>query len=63
LLVDLIPRLQVNPLTRTVSAAWSGVATGALTGERTSEDFDAAIDQMFTLSPYLASDTVIVTPH
>jgi hypothetical protein len=62
LIVDLIPTLSVNPLDKTVTAAWSGVATGALTGKRTSADMDAAIDQMFLLSPYLRSDTLLVNP-
>ena len=62
ILVDMIPTLSVNPLAKTVNAAWSGVATGALTGNRTAADFDAAIDQMFLLSPYLRSDSLIVNP-
>ncbi len=62
LIVDLIPTLSVNPLGKTVTAAWSGVASGALTGNRTAADFDAAIDQMFLLAPYLRSDSVIVNP-
>ena len=64
LIVDLIPTLQVNPLKagKTVNAAWSGVATSALTGDRSAAQLDAAIDQMFLLSPYLRSDSLIVTP-
>ena len=62
LLVDLIPTLSVNPLGKTVTAAWTGVATGTLTGNRTASELDAAIDQMFLLSPYLRSDSLIVNP-
>ena len=61
-IVDLIPTLSVNPLDKTVSAAWSGVATGTLTGNRTAADMDAAVDQMFALSPYLQSDSLRVNP-
>ena len=63
IVVDLIPRLSVNPLGRTVNSAWAGVATTILNGTTTSASITAAIDQMFTLSPYLFSDTPVVTPH
>ena len=53
-IVDLIPTLQINPLiSTTIRSAWAGVATGLLNANRTTADINAAIDQMFILSPYL----------
>lgn len=62
LIVDLIPRLNVNPVNKTVSSAWLGVATNAIGSQTTTASITAAIDQMFTLSPYLRSDSLIVNP-
>jgi hypothetical protein len=63
LIVDLIPTgPQINPLNRTVSSAWLGVATNAVGTRTTAATITAAIDQMFVLSPYLRSDTLIVNP-
>jgi hypothetical protein len=53
IIVDLIPVATVNPLTQSISSAWAGVATGLLNANRTASDINAAIDQMFILSPYL----------
>ncbi|HTI65130.1 MAG TPA: DUF4136 domain-containing protein [Gemmatimonadaceae bacterium] len=64
LIVDLIPTLQVNPLDKSIKSAWAGVATAAVLDQNsiTSSTVQAAIDQMFALSPYLVAGPV-VTPH
>jgi hypothetical protein len=62
LVVDLIPTLSVNPLSRSIASAWAGVATTAITGAATAASLNAAIDQMFLLSPYLRADSLIVNP-
>jgi len=56
LIVDLIPTVTVNPLSRNVSSAWAGVATALLGLDNiNSTTITAAIDQMFALSPYLTA--------
>ena len=56
--VDLIPTLSVNPLNRTVTSAWAGVASGALVdGSVTATNIINGIDQMFAQSPYLVAGT------
>lgn len=55
--VDLIPTLSVNPLSRSVSSAWAGVATGLLNGTLTTDVINNAIDEMFRQSPYLTAAT------
>ena len=59
LIVDLIPTSSVNVATRTIRSAWAGVATGLFNGVIDASTANAAIDQMFALSPYL---TVTITP-
>ena len=54
LIVDLIPTSSVNVATRTVRSAWAGVASALFSGVVDANAVDAAIDQMFALSPYLA---------
>jgi hypothetical protein len=58
LLVDLIPSASVNDSTKTITAAWSGIATSLLNGLVTSATVGAAIDEMFVQSPYLQADTL-----
>lgn len=61
LIVDLIPTLQVNPLDKSIRSAWAGVATAAVSDPAniTESMVRAAIDQMFTLSPYLVAGPVV----
>jgi hypothetical protein len=58
LLVELIPTLSVNPLNQSVNAAWAGVATAVLNNQVTAAGLNAAIDQMFNLSPYLQANQI-----
>jgi hypothetical protein len=58
LIVELIPTLSVNPLNQSVNAAWAGVATAVLNGQGTDARLNAAIDQMFNLSPYLHANQI-----
>ena len=58
LLVDLIPTLQINPLSKTIQSTWTGVATALMNSAVTDADVEAAIDQMFILSPYLSAPQV-----
>jgi hypothetical protein len=53
--VTLIPTLSVNPLGRSVTAAWAGVATSLLNGTLTTTSVNNAIDEMFRQSPYLTA--------
>ena len=64
LIVDMIPTVSVNPLDKSIRSVWAGVATSAVTDSSaiTASAVQAAIDQMFTLSPYLVAGPV-VTPH
>jgi hypothetical protein len=55
LIVDLVPTLSVNPLGKTISSAWAGVAAALLNGTVTSTTVTDAINQMFALSPYLTA--------
>jgi hypothetical protein len=57
LIVQLIPTLSVTPADNQIRAAWAGVATALMTGNITSDDVLAAIDEMFVLSPYLRAGT------
>lgn len=62
LIVDLIPTAEVNPLGKSIRSAWAGVAASGLLDQVTASEVQAAIDQMFNLSPYLVAGPV-VTPH
>lgn len=64
LIVDLIPTVTVNPLDKSIRSEWAGVATSAVAegSSITASQVQAAIDQMFNLSPYLVAGPV-VTPH
>jgi len=59
--VTIVPTsdVQVNPLTRDIKAVWAGVATGLLNPDvnpsLTQDVIQAAINQMFVLSPYLVN--------
>jgi hypothetical protein len=55
IVVDLIPTLipSQHIATKTVSGAWTGVATGLLDGTTSTTEVQNAIDRMFTVSPYL----------
>jgi hypothetical protein len=55
LVVDLIPTSSVNTTTRTIQSAWTGVAASLLDGTITQSTIDAAVDEMFRLSPYLTA--------
>lgn len=55
--VTVIPTTTVNPLNKTVSSAWAGVATALLNGTITTDIVNAAIDEMFRQSPYLTAPT------
>jgi hypothetical protein len=55
LIVDLVPTLSVNPLGKTISSAWAGVAAALLNGTVTATTVTDAINQMFALSPYLTA--------
>lgn len=55
--VDLIPTVTVNPLARSVTSAWAGVATALLNGTITTDNVNNAIDEMFRQSPYLTAPT------
>lgn len=55
LVIDIIPTATVNPLGRTVSAAWTGLATTLLNGTTTNATVAAAIDEIFAKSPYLVA--------
>jgi hypothetical protein len=55
LVVDLIPTTTVNPLGKTVTSAWAGVATALLNGTITTDGINNAIDEMFRQSPYLTA--------
>jgi hypothetical protein len=57
LVVDLIPTSTVNTTNRTIKSAWTGVATSLLDGTINQSTIDAAIDEMFRLSPYLTAST------
>lgn len=59
LIVEIIPTTSVNTTSRTIRAAWAGVASAALAGSVDANRVAEAVDQMFALSPYLvASGTV-----
>src|SRR5262249_6986897 len=51
LVVDLIPTSSVNTTARTIKSAWTGVASSLLDGTINQSTIDAAIDEMFRLSP------------
>ena len=65
IVVTIVPTndVQINPLTRDIKAAWAGVATGLLNPDLDDDDdveltqdvIQAAINQMFVLSPYLVN--------
>jgi hypothetical protein len=55
LVVDLIPTASVNPTTRTIRSAWTGVAASLLDGTIDDNTINAAVDEMFRLSPYLTA--------
>ena len=55
LVVYLIPTASVNPTNRTIKSAWTGVASSLLDGSINESTIDAAIDEMFRLSPYLTA--------
>jgi hypothetical protein len=64
IVVTIVPTntVQINPLTKNINAAWAGVATGLLNQNSDSDDhpltqdvIQAAINQMFVLSPYLVN--------
>jgi uncharacterized protein DUF4136 len=55
LVVDLIPTSSVDVATRTIKSAWTGVASSLLDGTINDNTVDAAIDEMFRLSPYLTA--------
>jgi hypothetical protein len=55
LLVTIVPTLSVNPLSKQISAAWAGAATGLLNGEITATTVQNAVDIMFQQSPYLTA--------
>jgi hypothetical protein len=55
ILVTLIPTLSVNPLAKSITPAWAGVATGLLNGTVTSTTITNAVDAMFAQSPYLTA--------
>jgi hypothetical protein len=55
LLVDLIPTSEVNPTTRSIRSAWTGVAASLLDGDINQSTINTAIDEMFRLSPYLTA--------
>ena len=55
LVVDLIPTSSVNATARTIKSAWTGVAASLLDGTIDTNTIDAAIDEMFRLSPYLTA--------
>jgi hypothetical protein len=52
-LVTLVPTVTVNPLARQLNAEWAGSATSLLDGGATENLVKAAVDEMFTQSPYL----------
>jgi len=58
LLVTIVPTVTVNPLSKSITAAWVGAAT-ALLGDQsaavTSAVITGAIDEMFVQSPYLTA--------
>jgi hypothetical protein len=54
-LVTIVPTVTVNPLAKQISAEWAGTATALLDGGISKSDVQAAIDQMFTQSPYLVA--------
>jgi hypothetical protein len=56
IIVDLIPTLSVQPVSRMVQSAWAGAATGLLNQNVEVDDINDAIDEMFLLSPYMRSD-------
>jgi hypothetical protein len=60
LIVDLIPTVQVNPTTRTVRSAWTGVATTLLASSVNTANINAAIDEMFRQSPYLTAPAPVL---
>jgi hypothetical protein len=53
LVVDMIATRSVQPVSQRISSVWAGAAAAALTGAVTDGQIDAAIDEMFALSPYL----------
>jgi hypothetical protein len=55
LVVDLIPTLTVNPLAKSITSAWAGVATSLLSDGVTANGVTAAVNQMFVQSPYLTA--------
>ena len=55
LVVTIVPTLSVNPLAKSIGAAWAGVATSLLTDGVTQNGINAAINQMFLQSPYLTA--------
>src|SRR4051812_31345409 len=54
-LVTQVPTLSVNPLAKQLSASWAGTATALINSGITTSMVQAAIDQMFTQSPYLTA--------
>jgi hypothetical protein len=53
LVVTMIPTASVDPANKTITAVWSGVATGLLNGGTTSDVVQAAVNEMFRQSPFL----------
>jgi hypothetical protein len=53
--VDVIPTSSVNVNARTITAAWTGVGESLLDGTINDNTVQAAIDEMFRLSPYLTA--------
>ena len=61
LIVDLIPTSSVNVTTRTIRSAWTGVGESLLDGSSiTDNTVQAAIDEMFRLSPYLTASPAVL---
>jgi hypothetical protein len=54
-LVTIVPTKTVNPLAQQISAEWAGTATALLDGNVTATTVQTAIDDMFTMSPYLVA--------
>jgi hypothetical protein len=53
IVVDMVSTLNVQPVDRRIHSVWAGAAAAALTSAVTDGQLDAAIDEMFALSPYL----------
>lgn len=55
LVVEIIPTASVDPTSQTIRAVWAGIATGLIDGGVSPNAVNAAVDQMFALSPYLVA--------